>query len=114
MKTRTLLSSALISTALSLGLQTAVFANETGKNQDQSATMGEAVSDGWITTKIKTELASTKDLHSGHISVETNNGVATLTGTVPSDIEVKKAISTAESVKGVKEVDAAGLKVKTD
>lgn len=114
MKTSTLLSSALLTAALSLGMQTSVLANETGKNQDHSASMGEAVSDGWITTKIKAELASTKDLRSGDISVETNNGVATLTGTVPSEIEVKKAVATTQSVKGVTEVDAAGLKVSPD
>lgn len=107
-----ILSTVLMTAALSFGLQTNAAAKDNGTNVDHSATTGEAVSDAWITTKIKASLASTKDLNSAGISVETNNGVATLTGTVPSEIEVKKAVAIAESVKGVKKVDFAGLKVK--
>ncbi|CAM5475493.1 BON domain-containing protein [Eoetvoesiella caeni] len=114
MKKSMILSSILMTTALSFGLQANVMAKDNGTNVDHSATAGEAVSDAWITTKIKADLASTKDLKSTDISVETNNGVATLTGTVPSDIERKKAIAAAESVKGVNKVDSAGLKVKAN
>ncbi|MBV2181361.1 MAG: BON domain-containing protein [Castellaniella sp.] len=112
MKKRTILSSIAFAIALGFGLQTNALAAESSVNVDHSATASEAVSDAWITTKIKTDLAATKNLKSGDISVETNNGVATLTGTVPSEIEVKKAVATAKSVKGVQKVDAAGLKVK--
>lgn len=114
MKKSALLSSLLMTAALTLGVQTGAMANDNGKNVDHSATAGEAVSDAWITTKIKADLASTKDLKSTDISVETNNGVATLTGTVPSEIELKKAVAAAESVKGVNKVDSAGLKVKAN
>ncbi|MBY6347510.1 BON domain-containing protein [Providencia rettgeri] len=114
MKKSAILSSVLMATALSFGLQSGAMANEAGVNQDHSATTGEAVSDTWITTKIKADLASTKDLKSTDISVETNNGVATLTGTVPSEIEQKKAVAAAESVKGVVKVDSSGLKVKPE
>jgi hyperosmotically inducible protein len=112
MKKSAILSSFLMASALSLGLQGGAMANEPAVNQDHSATAGEAVSDTWITTKIKADLASTKDLKSTDISVETNNGVATLTGTVPSEIEHKKAVAATESVKGVVKVDSSGLKVK--
>lgn len=115
MKKPALLSSILMATALSFGLHSNVMAaNENGNTTDHSATAGEAVSDAWITTKIKTELASTKDLKSMDISVETNNGVVTLTGTVPSEIEMKKAVAATESVKGVNAVDSSGLKVKVE
>ncbi len=114
MKKSAILSSVLMASALSLGIQGSALANDKGVNADHSATTGEAVSDTWITTKIKADLASTKDLKSTDISVETNNGVATLTGTVPSDIEQKKAVAAAESVKGVKKVDSSGLKVKAE
>lgn len=112
MKKNELLARVLMTTALSFGLSAGAIAADKDTSSDHSTTAGEAVTDGWITTKIKAELGTTKDLKSTDISVETNNGIATLTGTVPSDIEHKKAVAAAESVKGVKSVDAAGLKVK--
>lgn len=114
MKKSVILSNILMTTALSFGLQANVQADEKAASADHSATATEAVSDAWITTKIKAELASTKDLKSTDISVETNNGIATLTGTVPTDIEHKKAVASAESVKGVMKVDSSGLKVNAN
>jgi len=40
------------------------------------------------------------------------NGEVMLSGTLPSDIEVKKAEAAARSVKGVKKVDVSGLRFK--
>jgi hyperosmotically inducible protein len=77
-------------------------ANTNGSNQPGS--------DTWITTKVKGELATTGGVHSTDISVKTVNGVVTLTGNVPTDTEVKKAVAAARSVKGVKDVDSSGLK----
>ena len=68
------------------------------------------VSDSWITTKVKSELATTKGAESTDISVKTVNGVVTLTGVLANDIAVKKAVAAARSVDGVKQVDSAGLK----
>ena len=68
--------------------------------------------DGWITTKVKAKLAATQGVSSTDISVETTNGMVTLTGVQPDGIAVKKAVAVARSVKGVKEVDASGLKSK--
>ena len=70
------------------------------------------VTDTWITGKVKAELATTDGVHSLDIGVTTVNGVVTLTGVQPTDLAVKKAIAAAKSVKGVKAVDAAGLKTK--
>ncbi|HET9819795.1 MAG TPA: BON domain-containing protein [Rhodanobacteraceae bacterium] len=70
------------------------------------------VSDTWITTKVKTELATTQGVQSTDISVKTVNGVVTLTGVLASDVAVDKAVAAARSVEGVKQVDASGLKVK--
>lgn len=69
--------------------------------------------DGWITTKVKAELATTEGVKSMDISVETTNGVVILTGVQPDDIAVKKAIAAAQSIKGVKKVDSSGLKSKS-
>ncbi|MER1941233.1 BON domain-containing protein [Castellaniella sp. FW104-16D08] len=112
MKKSAIASNIVLATALGFGSQAGVLAAEQNTNADQSATAAEAVSDAWITTKIKTQLATTKDLSSTDVSVETNNGVATLTGTVPSEIEIKKAEAVASSTKGVQKVDISGLKVK--
>jgi len=70
------------------------------------------VTDTWITTKVKSELATTDGVKSTDISVKTIDGVVTLTGVLPSKIAVKKAVAVTRSIKGVKHVDASGLKSK--
>jgi hyperosmotically inducible protein len=79
---------------------------ETAMKSDQPVT------DTWITTKVKSELATTDGVKSMDIGVKTIDGVVTLTGVLASDIAVKKAVAAAESVKGVKKVDSTGLKSK--
>ncbi|AIO38782.1 BON domain-containing protein [Burkholderia sp. AU19243] len=70
------------------------------------------VTDTWITTKVKSELATTKGVKSTDISVKTVDGVVTLTGVLPSKTAVKKAVAVTRSIKGVKHVDSSGLKAK--
>ncbi|MDE2271783.1 MAG: BON domain-containing protein [Xanthomonadaceae bacterium] len=77
---------------------------------DHSSSASEAVSDAWITTKVKTDLATTKGIESTKVSVTTVDGVVTLTGVLPTELAVKKAIAVTRSIKGVKGVDASGLK----
>ncbi|HET9819863.1 MAG TPA: BON domain-containing protein [Rhodanobacteraceae bacterium] len=98
--------------------------NSAGDQQQQASTSStssgnpgamdsnQPVSDTWITTKVKTELATTQGVESTDISVKTVNGVVTLTGVLASDVAVDKAVAAAKSVKGVKQVDASGLKSK--
>lgn len=110
MKTRNLTVIALAA-ALGFGMSVnTALAAQDAPNADRSSTAGEAVSDAWITTKVKSELATTKGVKSMDVSVDTNHGVVTLTGVLSSDIAVKKAVAAAKSVKGVKQVDASGLK----
>ena len=45
--------------------------------------------------------------------METVNGVVTLSGTVSTQAEKDKALKTARGIKGVKSVEAGGLKVAT-
>ncbi|HZX72398.1 MAG TPA: BON domain-containing protein [Rhodanobacter sp.] len=86
-----------------------------GNDQMQKAsdnqTVPDKAADGWITTKVKTELGTTKGVHATDISVETNDGVVTLTGTVGSAHEKMRAANVAKKVKGVKSVNSAGLNV---
>ncbi|HLI18513.1 MAG TPA: BON domain-containing protein [Rhodanobacteraceae bacterium] len=82
------------------------------QNGEHSSSAREAVSDGWITTKVKSELAATKGVKSMDVTVRTTDGVVTLTGVLPTKTAVRKAVAAAKSVKGVRDVDASGLKAK--
>lgn len=70
------------------------------------------VTDTWITTKVKADLATTEGIKSTEISVNTTNGVVTLIGVLDSKTAVDKAIAVAKGIKGVVEVDASGLKAR--
>jgi hyperosmotically inducible periplasmic protein len=68
------------------------------------------VTDTWITTKVKAELATTDGVKSNDVTVKTVDGVVTLSGVLGTDVAVKKAVAAAESIKGVKKVDHSNLK----
>lgn len=68
------------------------------------------VTDSWITTKVKSELAVTEGVSSLQITVDTVDGVVFLTGVVDSADNAAKAKAAAKSVQGVKKVDSSGLK----
>ncbi|HLV18329.1 MAG TPA: BON domain-containing protein [Pseudomonas sp.] len=70
---------------------------------------GDAVSDTWITTKVKSALLVDDATPGMDIKVETKDGVVSLSGTVASEAEREMAISKAREVKGVREVMADGL-----
>ena len=78
--------------------------------QGQPIGLGEASNDTWITTKVKADLAVTDGVKSTDISVTTVDGVVTLTGVLASETGREKAIAVAKGIKGVKRVDASGLK----
>ena len=81
-------------------------------SEDAATKSDQPVTDTWITTQVKTELATTDGVKSMDISVKTVDGVVTLTGVLANDMVVKKAVAAAQSVKGVKSVDSSGLKSK--
>jgi len=87
-----------------LSIGTVYAADEAKMNSDQPVT------DTWITTKVKAELATTEGVKSNDIDVKTIDGVVTLTGVLGTPLAVKKAVAAAESIKGVKKVDHSGLK----
>ena len=90
--------------AIALSLASIAPAVAADNNSDQPVT------DTWITTKVKSELATTDGVKSMDIDVKTVNGTVTLTGMLGTSAAVEKAVAAAKSVKGVKDVDAAGLK----
>jgi hyperosmotically inducible protein len=100
------LSSIAFGIALACGGIAASYAADT----DMSAKSSEQpVTDTWITTKVKAELATTDGIKSGDVAVTTKNGLVTLSGTVNSKAQVQKSIAVAKSVKGVRDVDASAL-----
>ena len=71
----------------------------------ESLGMKATVTDGAITAKIKGQLFANTDLRQADISVSTNNGVVTLTGTVPSSELRQLAVDLARHTGGVLRVD---------
>jgi hyperosmotically inducible periplasmic protein len=74
---------------------------------------GEYVDDSVLTTKVKAALLEEKNLKSLDISVESTDGVVTLSGKVASSAQIKQAVDVTKRVKGVKDVHNS-LTLKTD
>src|SRR5262245_45207167 len=69
------------------------------------AASSEKSPDSWITMKARLKLAGVGDIKSGKVHVDTDQGIVTLYGKVPSDkakVEAQKAVG---SLDGVKRVD---------
>lgn len=91
-----------------------VMAQDSGAAMQKSSdnqTVPDKAADAWITTKVKSEFGTTKGVKATDISVETSDGVVTLSGTVATAKEKARAERVAKKVKGVKSVDASGLTV---
>jgi osmotically-inducible protein OsmY len=70
---------------------------------------GHEFADSWITTKVKSTFMYSSNVDSNDISVNTHNGVVTLTGKVDSGAERALAVELARNVKGVKSVTSKDL-----
>jgi len=91
--------------------QLSVSADETSaaKAQNVVTDAGAAISDAWITSKVKSSLLYNRNIDGLNISVATKGGQVTLAGSVQSEAEKQLAIETARNVRGVRAVDAADL-----
>lgn len=98
---------AFTASAMSLSMVPAVYADTAGDKVDRAE---EAVSDTWITSKVKSTFLADGDISGLDIKVETNQGVVSLSGVVPTDAERELAIEKAKTIKGVRDVSADGLK----
>jgi osmotically-inducible protein OsmY len=74
---------------------------------DQAAT---AVSDSWITTKVKSTLLYSRWVDGSDIKVVTKSGIVTLSGQAETAAARNLAIELAQNVRGVKKVEAKSLK----
>jgi len=73
--------------------------------KDATGTAGEVVTDGWITTKVKSSFVGVNALDGSNIDVDTNDHVVTLTGTVASAAARAEAVRIAKATKGVTKVN---------
>ena len=85
-------------------------ATAAAKAQNAADEAGAAISDAWITSKVKSSYLLSSNLSGLDISVDTNNGVVALGGTVMSQAEKELAIETAKNIRGVKGVSAENLR----
>jgi hypothetical protein len=67
---------------------------------DATNKVGADAEDGWITAKVKTELTSA-GVDPLHVHVDTDKKIVTLSGTVESAAQARKAVTAAKAVTGV-------------
>ncbi|MEK1904254.1 MAG: BON domain-containing protein [Pseudomonas sp.] len=111
---------AVTAAALGLPLGNAAFADELGVQgavqsvqlaaSDTAEKAEDAVTDTWITSKVKSTFLADDSISGLDIKVETNQGVVSLSGIVPTDAERDLAIEKTKAIKGVHDVSADGLK----
>lgn len=80
--------------------------------REQVDNAGSAISDAWITSKVKSSFLFSSSLDGLDISVDTREGNVTLSGQVASEAEKSLAIETAENIRGVHDVNATALRVE--
>lgn len=83
---------------------------KSGTAEPQAERAGEAVSDAWITAKVKSSFLYSKHVAGSDIGVATNHGVVKLSGAVESDREKALAVELSKNVRGVRQVDASALR----
>ncbi|MDU9408778.1 BON domain-containing protein [Pseudomonas sp. zfem001] len=73
----------------------------------------ENISDGWITSKVKASFLYSRNLDALNISVNTDDGLVSLRGSVLSSAEKRLAVEIARNIRGVKGVDADALRISS-
>ncbi|HRD67885.1 MAG TPA: BON domain-containing protein [Candidatus Competibacter sp.] len=85
--------------------------SDTGTDSSSSSRKGPTVSDSEITSSIKDAFKQDPELAAANVSISSDNGVVTLSGTVPNAQTYNRAISLAREVTGVRPpVKASNLK----
>src|SRR5690606_36125085 len=81
------------------------------KARDRVDDAGGAISDAWITSKVKSSFLFNSSLDGLDISVDTKEGQVTLSGQVDNDAEKSLAVEIAENIRGVRTVNADNLRI---
>jgi hyperosmotically inducible protein len=109
-KTTGLLSAAVIAAALFGSSVSATAADGTAMSPSAAASKAEgAVSDSWITTKVKSEILANSVSKAFKVGVKTKHGAVALHGKLPNQDAIDLVKMIAEKVKGVKSVDTSAL-----
>jgi osmotically-inducible protein OsmY len=91
--------------SLSVFLLALVFVSVVGcAGSPTKESTGEYVTDSWITTKVKTSLATDPNVKATEVNVETFKGTVQLSGFVSSDAAMRRAVQIARETKGVTSV----------
>lgn len=101
-----------VAAADSKARQEANTATASGKTRDTADSAGDSVDDGWITSKVKSQLLADSAVKGSQINVDTKGNVVTLTGVVDSQSAKDAAVRIAAGTKGVRSVVATNLHVK--
>jgi len=81
------------------------------KAQNAADDAAAAISDAWITSKVKSSLLYSRNLDGLNITVDTQQGMVHLSGNVLSSAEKQLAVETASNIRGVRGVDADSLRI---
>jgi len=92
--------------------QDADTATASGKTREVMDETGDGIDDGWITSKVKSQLLADTAVKGSDINVDTKGNVVTLTGVVESQAAKDAAVRIAATTKGVKSVVSSNLHVK--
>jgi hyperosmotically inducible protein len=98
--------------AMELGSQTASTGMEP-KAEKVAMHTKRAVSDSWITTKVKSELLADSVSKGFDVNVTTKHGVVMLSGNLATSDAIDHVKDIASKVDGVKSVDTSGLTAKS-
>ena len=74
------------------------------KTKDGVSKTGEVMTDGWITTRVKSRFVNEDLLKGSDINVDTDQHVVTLKGTVTTAAGRNKAVAVAKGTEGVRRV----------
>jgi osmotically-inducible protein OsmY len=73
--------------------------------REGAQTSGRLLSDGSLTAQVKAALLADASIPATRIDVDTSGGVVTLTGQLPDQTQVERALAIARNVEGVQRVD---------
>ena len=85
-----------------------------GEEYSEPRTVAEVITDGWITTKVKSRLFADRAVSGFGISVETRDKVVYLSGEVHNEAQGSHAIRIVRETEGVEHVDATALRIATE
>lgn len=80
--------------------------NMTTEAEQAADTVGNAIDDGVITTKVKSALLADDTVKGLDINVDTMGGAVTLNGTVDNQAQADRAVEVAKGIEGVASVQS--------